>query len=767
VASAAQIEPNAVYIAPGGSNVTIHDGMLTVAPAEKRAARMPIDFFFRSLAEDQGARAVAVVLSGLASDGSLGAKSIKAEGGIVFAQDESAKYDSMPRSAVAAGAVDFVLPPKEIAREIVRIARHSYTLPDDGARRFSETQLGEVFSILRSTHDVDFTHYKPNTVERRIRRRMAVNKIEALDDYLTFLKSQPKEIEELYADLLIRVTGFFRDPEVFEALHNGILPTLLRDRDESSPLRIWVPGCATGEEVYSIAILALELVSELNLSCAVQIFGTDVSDAAIDRARAGLYPENIAADVTPERLRRFFHRIDGGYRVAKSVRDCCVFARQNLTKDPPFSKLDLISCRNVMIYLGAVLQRRVMAIFHYALRSEGYLLLGSSETIGTFSDLFTAVDRRHKIYRKRAVAGKPQVDFQSMTVSRERPERPRANHDEQNGPSNIFHEADRILLGRFAPAGVLINDALEILQFRGRTSTFLEPPPGAPSFNLMKMAREGLVAELRTAIHNARKKGTAVRREGVRVRNDGRTIITNVEVIPFVTPLKERFHLVMFEEAIPEAAEPKPKKGAKGQPDGQRTQRLQRELEATREYLQSIIEEQEAMNEELRSANEEIQSSNEELQSTNEELETAKEELQSSNEELTTLNEELENRNQELAQVNNDLTNLLASVDIPIVMLDSELRIRRFNPGAHKALNLIASDLGRSIRDVKLPLQMSHVDELVASVIDELKVREVNVQDREGQWYSLRVRPYRTMENKIDGAVLVLIDLPKAGKKKS
>jgi len=754
-----KIEVNTVYIAPGGSDITLKDGVLHVRAVPKGQFRLPIDFFFRSLAEDRGARAVAVVLSGSASDGALGAKAVKAEGGIVFAQDESAKFDSMPRSAIAVDAVDFVLPPKEIAREIIRIARHSYALNDDNARRLSESQLGEVFSILRSSHDVDFTHYKPNTVERRIRRRMAVNKFEQLDDYLTFLRSHPSEIESLYNDLLIRVTGFFRDPEVFEALKKDIFPAMMRDRDEGSPLRIWVPGCATGEEVYSIAICAMEVAAAANYSCPVQIFGTDVSEKSVTHARAGIYPENIAVDVSPDRLRRYFMKVEGSYRVTKTVRDSCVFARQNLTRDPPFSKLDLISCRNVMIYLGSMLQRKVMTIFHYALRSDGYLLLGASETIGTFSELFTVADRKHKFYRKRAGATRPPVDFQAPQLPpRERNGRP-PQTEEEPGATNIFREADRILLGRFSPAGVLINDSMEILQFRGRTSAFLEPAPGAASLNLLKMAREGLLAELRTAIHNARKNGTPVRRERVSIRNNGKSLIANIEVIPFITPLKEHFHLVMFEEALAELPEPKAKKGSKA--DDQRSQRLRRELEATREYLQSIIEEQEAMNEELRSANEEIQSSNEELQSTNEELETAKEELQSSNEELTTLNEELENRNDELAQANNDLVNLLASVDIPIVMLDSELRIRRFNAAAQKVLSIIAADIGRSLRDLKLSLRIDNLEELVASVIEELKTREIDVQDRDGRWYSLRIRPYRTMENKIDGAVLMLIDLPK------
>ncbi len=473
VSDGALIEPNVIYVAPGGADITVFNGSLRIGETPKRQTRMPIDFFFRSLAEDQGARAVAVVLSGSASDGALGAKAIKAEGGIVFAQDESARFDSMPRSAIAAGAVDFVLPPKEIAREVTRIARHSYAFTDDGPRRLSEAQLLEVFAILRSAHDVDFTHYKPNTVERRIRRRMAVNKIDSLDDYLVFLKGRQKEVEDLYSDLLIRVTGFFRDAEVFEALRTGILPALMKDRDENSPLRIWVPGCATGEEVYSLAICAMELAGALGVSCPVQIFGTDVSDAAVDRARSGVYPENIAADVSPDRLRRFFTKVDGSYRVTKAVRDCCVFARQNLTKDPPFSKLDLISCRNVMIYLGSLLQRKVMSIFHYALRSDGYLLLGASETIGTFSDLFTIADRKHKIYRKRVMTTRPAVEFQAAPISRAALDRPRPLDEDIAGAPNVFREADRVLLGRFTPAGVLINDSMEIVQFRGRTSAFL------------------------------------------------------------------------------------------------------------------------------------------------------------------------------------------------------------------------------------------------------------------------------------------------------
>jgi two-component system CheB/CheR fusion protein len=762
-----EIEPNHVYVAPPDGAVTSTAGVLRVAPRPDRAV-LPIDALFRSLSTDQGSRAIGVILSGTASDGTLGAKAIKAEGGITFAQDQSARFDGMPHTAIAAGAIDFVLPPADIASEIARIAHHSYVARDGDGDRFKEQELSKIFALLRSAHDVDFAHYKSPTIERRIRRRMALHKVETLRDYIAILGEKPGEIEQLYSDILIRVTSFFRDPEVFTALQQEILPRLVRDRG-SNPVRIWVPGCATGEEVYSMAILFQETLSAMELDCPVQVFGTDISDASIDRARSGLYTENIAAEVTPERLRRYFTRVDGGYRVSKAIRDCCIFARQNLTKDPPFSKVDLISCRNVLIYLDTVLQRRVMSVFHYALQPNGYLLLGSSETIGNYGEQFTIVDRRHKVYQKKGAVGRLPLDLtRVLPLNMAQHERVRGIEEDAAAVPSLFREADRVLLARFSPAGVVIDDNMEILQFRGRTSAFLEPAPGTASFNLLKMAREGLLAELRTAIHQARKNDTSVRRERISISAEGQTQLVNIDVIPFISPHSAR-HLIILFESVPEpVVSRRGKKGAAPAPptETKQTVRLKRELEATRDYLQSIIEEQEAMNEELRSANEEIQSSNEELQSTNEELETAKEELQSGNEELMTLNEELEHRNEELTHANNDLLNLLASVDLPIVMLDSTLHIRRFNPGAQRTLNLIPSDAGRSIRDLKLTLDLDDLDEMIAGVIDTLEVRELEVRDRNRRNYLLRIRPYKTADNKIDGAVLVLIDIDQLKKKK-
>jgi two-component system CheB/CheR fusion protein len=762
------VRPDRVYVAPAHGDVRIENSVLRIRPRESGQPHLPIDSFLQSLASDQGGRAIAVILSGSASDGAAGIISVKDAGGLTFAQDETAEYNSMPRSAIATGSVDFVLPPREISRELIRAAQRSAVAEGSApAARLPQKELAELFELLHAAHDLDFNHYKPTTIERRIRRRMALHKIETLADYVTVARNMPQELDSLYDDILIRVTAFFRDPEVFDALRTQILPQLFSGREEGMPLRIWVPGCSTGEEVYSLAMTMLEMADEHQAACPIQIFGTDVSDAAIEQARHGVYPEAIAGDVAQDKLERFFFRTDdGSYRVTKAVRDCCVFAKQNLTKDPPFSKLDVISCRNVMIYLGSVLQRKVMSIFHYALRPNGYLLLGNSESVGTFGELFDVVDRRHKIYQKRQGPNRVSFQFEPSTA---RGRHERRTEETTSPPSAIGRDADRAAAARYAPTAVIVNETLDVLQFRGRTSPFLEPAPGTASFDLLKMAREGLLSELRAAIQAARRTDGPVRREGIRIRRHDTEAVVDVDVIPFLTS-SERYYLIVFCDA-PEAradavADPRETAArATAADDADGLTRLNRELDATREYLQSIVEEQEAMNEELRSANEEIQSSNEELQSTNEELETAKEELQSSNEELTTLNEELENRNEELALVNNDLINILGSVDIPIVIVDERMRIRRFNAGAQRALNLIANDVGRSLSDVKLTLQVENLEQLIAEVIEHLGMRELSVRDRSGRPFSLRIRPYKTLENRIEGAVLVLIDLEDVGKR--
>jgi two-component system CheB/CheR fusion protein len=765
-----RLAPDTVYVIPRNTSMTISGGALHLTPRpEVRGAPMPIDFFLRSLAREQKSRAIGVILSGNASDGTIGLSAIKAAGGITFAQQErSAKYDGMPRSAIAAGCVDFVLKPEEIARELGRIGQHPYIFRADSGASDPLAGTGDglvrIFALLRTSSGVDFSFYKSSTIKRRILRRMILRKIESLDKYLAHLRANPAEVHALYQDILINVTEFFRDPETFDALKSTVFARMLQDKSRNSTIRIWVPGCSTGEEAYSIAIALLEHLKDRAGEKSIQIFATDISDTALEKARAGIYSENIAQNVSEERLRRFFVKLESGYQISKRIREMCVFARQNVAKDPPFSKLDLISCRNLLIYLGPVLQKQIIPVFHYALKPSGFLLLGSSETIGAFARMFTLVDKKHKIYsRKPAVARLP-VDFGISEIS---PSKPNIRELEDFSEADLQREVDRILLAKYSHPAIIVDDDLNILQFRGHTSQYLEPAGGPASFNLHRMAREGMVADLRQTIKDAHKHRTAVRREGLRVKDEQGFREFNVEVVPMKHPPgRPPRYLVLFEDKSQAPAVKKPpvptvQKGRPRSPAAieRENVRLNEELSTTRDYLQSIIEEQEASNEELRSANEEIQSSNEELQSTNEELETAKEELQSTNEELNTVNEELQNRNLQLSQAGNDLLNLLSNISIPIVMLGNDLRIRRFTPSTERVLNLIPTDVGRPITDIKFNIDIPDLQEMLLEVIQNLgpKVREL--KDFNGRRYSLRVRPYRTEDNKIDGVVMVLVDL--------
>ena len=767
-----ELRPGHLYVIPPNCSMTVKSGKLQLERRDESPVPLPIDIFFRSLAEDRKSAAIGVILSGTGSDGTLGIRAIKEGGGFTIAQDDTAKHASMPRSAIKSGFVDMVLPPEQIAMELMRLVNDAYVhAGEDGFRhRASDTEreaLQRIFSAVKKAHGVDFSHYKESSTRRRIRRRMAMHRLQTLAEYSALMDQVPAEADLLFQDMLIRVTGFFRDKDVFRVLGDEILTDLLRSRKRpDSPLRLWVPGCATGEEVYSLAMLACETAQSLGIEPRVQIFGTDVSESGIATARAAIYPENIVEEVSPERLRTFFSKADGEYRVNRSVRDMCVFARQDMTKDPPFSKLDLISCRNVMIYLDPLLQRRVLSVFHYALKPGGHLVLGNSESVGQSSDLFDLIHRKQQIYRKKAGARRPALEFAPMEARDQVDVPATGQRPGHSGELSLLKEADRVVLSHYAPAGVLVNEDLDILQFRGRTSNYLEPPPGSPSFNLLKMAREGLLAELRNGLVQVKKSQRPVRRPGVKVRTNGESIEVDLDIFPIQTSDHERHYLILFHEAV-DVPQPRGKKNAAtvARRPGPATAeekrdilRLKGELEATREYLQSIIEEQEAMNEELRSANEEIQSSNEELQSTNEELETAKEELQSSNEELTTLNEELENRNSELDRLNNDLVNLLASIDIPIVMLGNDLRIRRFSPAAQNFFNLIPADIGRPVTDMRSTLKLDDLEQIITGVIESLKMREIPVGKGKNQ--VMRIRPYRTLDNRIDGAVLTLIRMP-------
>jgi two-component system, chemotaxis family, CheB/CheR fusion protein len=768
-----RVEPNRVYVIPPGRAMVIHKGSLSLSPDPKAAQHRTIDQFLMSLAEDQGDKAIGVILSGTASDGTVGLRAIKAAGGLTFAQDESAQQDGMPKSAIHSGSVDFVLSPAAIAREIAHLADGSFieSRTTQRTKGAAVTEFDQILALLREQSGVDFGQYKANTLQRRIRRRMQLRKLPTLAKYASHLRNDAAELKSLYNDILINVTSFFRDPEAFAALKERVFPELFRNRARLDTVRAWVLGCSTGEESYSLAIALKEYALESQSQVPLLVYATDLNGAGIEKARAGLYPRHIEKDVSPERLRRFFVEADGGYRIAKSIRDICVFARQNVLADPPFSRMDLISCRNVLIYMEPALQRQLMPILHYALKPRAYLFLGPSESTGFGDDLFEAIDPKHKVFRKVATAPRPDRAVPVVPHSRRTGTRP---PDEESMTrvsevgADVQREAERVLLRRYAPAGVLVNAKYEVLQFRGDTGLYLSPAPGKPNHELLKMAREGLLLPLRSALHRAKKTDAPAREESIRVRSDGGFR----EVVVIVVPVRQgegagRCFWVMFEprpgRAKSERGEQRARKASESPADlagrDERIEALEQELAATREYLQSVIEQQGAANEELQSANEEVQSSNEELQSINEELETSKEEIQSSNEELTTVNEELQNRNEELNRVNSDLNNIFGSVQMAIVIVWRDLRIRRFTPLAEKLFNLIPSDIGRPISDIKMNLQTPDMRELLNEVIENMVTRELEVHDSQGRWHLMRVRPYRTLDNTIDGAVIALVDI--------
>ena len=829
------LQADHVYVIPRDTNLSIVESMLKLKPRVRtRSPHRPIDSFFESLAQDQGERAIGIVLSGTASDGTLGLEAIKAEGGFTFAQDDSAKYDSMPRSAIAAGCVDLVLSPEGIANELVRIGKHPFVAgdrlglptrpekdhesavahqeddqplpsggrgtPPTGGRQARDEAEGKkrdpengaedgykkIMLLLRNHSGVDFSLYRSSTIQRRIARRIVLAKQDTLKGYARFLRGNTEELDSLFSDVLISVTSFFRNPEAFDVLQRNILPKLLAQR-EDNPVRCWVLGCSTGQEAYSLAMSFVEAARKAPRARKIQIFATDLNEKLLEKARQGLYAKTLAQDLSAERLRQFFVEEDGGYRISKALREMVVFARQNLIADPPFSRMDLISCRNLLIYLDPSLQQKVMPTFHYALKSQGYLLLGASESVGEFTSLFEPVDRKHKIFSKKPA---PSPGFHMLV--RKEPAKRAARRalpplpigkmglpdgvespEGFRGELNAQREADRIAVSQFAPPGVLINDALQVLQFRGPTGAYLEPPAGKASFDVLKMAREGLMLPLRAAINKAKQGNKTVRAENVRVKRDGVARTIHVAVIPLKN-LRERCFLVVFEEAGETgraAAHPPLRRQPAATPlsaqqELRRIAELEVDLSETREYLQSLQEQHEAANEELQAANEEVQSANEELQSINEELETSKEELESTNEELTTVNEEMLNRNADLNRLNNDLVNLHASTKLAIVLLGRDLTVRRFSPQAEKQFDLLAADVGRPISHIRHALVLTDgaespldLEALSAEVIADVREQEHEVRDKSGRWHSLRVRPYLTLDNKVDGAVLVLVDI--------
>jgi two-component system, chemotaxis family, CheB/CheR fusion protein len=758
-----EVQPDCVYVIPPNRDMTfLHGTLHLIEPGAPRGLRLPIDLFFRSLAQDQHERAICIVLSGTGTDGTLGLKAIKGEGGMAMVQSpESAAYDGMPRSALATGLADYTLPPDKMPGQLIAYVKHAFgrkPQPVAVPTPHSGNVLQKVFFLLHSHTGHDFSLYKQNTINRRIERRMAVTQIDHIEDYILYLQKTPLEIETLFRELLIGVTNFFRDPQAFELLKEHVIPKLFQSSDAT--VRIWVPGCSTGEEAYSLAILLREHADELKSSFQIQVFATDIDAEAIEKARTGLYPDNIAADVSVEHLLRHFTRDDNSYRIRKNIRDMMVFSKQDVLKDPPFSKIDLISCRNLLIYLGAELQKKLILLFHYALNRDKFLFLGDSETIGEFGNLFSMVDKKIKLFQRRNVATphaaitlltSPQAMGRIVPLSA-----PVTRMDVRN-------LIEKALLESYAPACVLINAAFEVLYIHGHTGKYLEPAAGEANLNLLHMVREGLRLELTAAVRKAIAQQTMIRCVGLRIKSNGNTLIINLVAQPMTKPDSMRgLIMIVFEDVYTEIP---PETVIALEPHTAKEQHivdLEQELGAKQEYLQTMIEEFETVNEELMSTNEELQSANEELQSTNEELQTSREELQSLNEELMTVNNELIKSNDELSRTNNDMNNLLAGTGIATIFIDNQLQIQRFTPEARQIINLIQTDVGRPVSDIVSRLVgYDHLMQDAQVVLDSLVTKEAEVRTREGRWYLMRIQPYRTLDNVIEGLVLTFVEVTK------
>nr|WP_245535836.1 chemotaxis protein CheB [Thiorhodococcus drewsii] len=773
------IEPDHAYIIPPNMDMALFKGVLhLLEPSAPHGLRLPIDFFFRSLAQDQHERAICVVLSGTGSDGTLGARAIKGEGGLVMVQaPNTATYDGMPRSVIATGLNDFVLAPAEMPAQLMAYVNHAFgkRTPTVAASGSTEDALTKICILLRDTTGHDFSQYKQSTLVRRIDRRIALHQLDRQGDYLRYLQQDPEEIEALFRDLLIGVTNFFRDPEAFAALQRDVIPRLFSDKPAGTPVRVWVCGCSTGEEAYSIAILLQEHLETLKKTYRVQVFATDVDARAIEQARSGLYPASIAADVSPERLARYFSQnADGeGYRIQKVVRDLLVFSEQDLIKDPPFSRLDLISCRNLLIYLNSDLQKRLIPLFHYALNAQGVLFLGNSESIGESLTLFNPLDRKWKIYlRREQVVGLPSTSLgqflPAASTARTTPPTAPAQEWRKSKP-DLRGLTEQALLDHYDPVALLIGGRGEILYIVGRTDAYFKLPTGDADMNVLTMAREGLARPLTTALHRAVAAKEVIEIPNVRVEIDDTVTRVNLTVRPLPPQSPDDtppdLYLLVFEPTP--AADPTshpdavaPDEGAASASSNARITKLERELQAKEEYLQSTLEEMETANEELKSTNEEMQSVNEELQSTNEELETSKEELQSVNEELATVNVELQTKVADLSRANNDMNNLLAGTGVATLFVDHQLRITRYTPTATQLIKLIQSDIGRSVGDIVSNLvNYTHFIEDVETVLKTLVPHEQEVQTQEGAWYLMRIGPYRTLDNVIEGAVITFADI--------
>jgi two-component system, chemotaxis family, CheB/CheR fusion protein len=759
------VEPDSVYVIPPNRDMSIFNRVLQIgAPAATRGMRMPIDFFFRSLAEDQGEKAICIILSGTGSDGTLGMRAIHGAGGMCMVQDpETARYDGMPRSAIMTGLADYVVTLEKMPDELQAYVRQYYPRKPGKILYLGDTNLTaiqKILAILRTRTGHDFSHYKKTTILRRIERRMSIHQVADSAAYALYIQEHPEEVQVLFKELLIRVTSFFRDSEAFAALEKKMLPDLIGKMTEMNTIRVWVPGCGTGEEAYSIAILLRECMQEAKTNFKVQIFGTDIDEDSIAQARTGLYPANISLDVSAQRLKRYFVKEEGGYRIRSEIREGMIFAVQNVISDAPFTKLDLVSCRNLMIYLDLELQSRLIPMFHYSLRPGGFLFLGSSETVGTFGELFSTLDRKWKLFRRTEAPSPYHAGvFTGFGVGGAITAR--AADEGVKAKRITFPEiARRALLANFAPPSVIVGERGDILFVHGQTGKFLEPSQGQPSMNVLDMAREGLKVQIRAALHRAAAKDEDVAMRSLQVRINGGIQPVDVTVKPVhMSDVEQKLFIVVFEAIDRPVKEPKKIKVSTGKGQNARIEELEKELYYTRENLQASIEELQASNEELKSTNEEFQSTNEEFQSTNEELETSKEELQSVNEELITVNTELQSKIDLLTNSESDMKNLLDSINTGIIFLDADLRIKRFNAEATRVINLIPTDVGRPLAHISSNLKYESLSEDAGRVIDTLASREVAVETKDGRPYLLRINPYRTAGNVISGVVITFTEI--------
>ena len=772
-----RVQRNTIYVIPPNHDLALINGTLQLLePVAARGQRLAIDFFFRSLAQDQHDRAIGIVLAGTGSDGTLGLRAIKGEGGMAMAQTPTTTdFDGMPRSAIATGLVDFVLPPREMPAELIAYCSHAYGRAPNAAEATglaTTDVMYKIFMLVRAQTGHDFSLYKQSTIARRVERRKAVHQIQQVDGYVRLLQQNPTEVDALFQDLLIGVTRFFRDPDAFAVLEAKVIPQLFANRSPGATVRVWVPGCSTGEEAYSIAMLLIEYMDAAKLNFKLQVFATDIDRRAIDTARRGVYPASVSVDLTPERLARFFVPEDDVnlYRVQKRVRDVLIFSEQNVTRDPPFSKLDLISCRNLLIYMGAELQKKLLPLFDYALRPGGYLVLGTSETVGDFAPLFTTVDRKTKVYQSRDDG---HVRFAGASRFLRPPPTGRGSSSPARttppGKDPLRDLTERALLKHHAMAGALVTGGGDILYLHGRTGQYLELAEGEVHTSIVAMAREGLKHPLGAALRRAVASNKPVRHSGLSVRTNGEFATIDLTVRPVASSrigaeAPATFLVILEPAALPPAgtSAPEPTEDAAeaGASVDRRIEMLKHELEYKEASLQISNEELETSNEELKSSNEEMQSVNEELKSTNEEMETSKEELQSVNEELSTVNVELQGRVADLSRVNNDMNNLLAGTGVGTIFVGHGLKITRFTPTATQLINLIPADVGRPVGHIVSNLKgYDRLVEDVQRVLDTLVPFEVEVQSKADRWFLLRIRPYRTLENVIEGAVITFTDV--------